>query len=198
MTGAPAEYYSGGNYAHYLDRAPRYARLARDIDQFLDTICLRDPVSPVLDLGCGPGLLVRELSLRGWGCVHGYDSSEWAVTYARRTLGLECVSHDREATFARAYHLTIALDVLEHVADPLETLLALRTRYLLVRVPVATADGGPFVLRCSEDDPTHVQRLTATGWTELLARGGFRRLVKLNTATLYDTEGVHVALYARA
>lgn len=194
MSAFGAGYYQTGNYEHYLSRGARYDRLARELDEFLDRVCLRRRDDPVLDLGCGPGLLVRSLRALGYSRVYGYDPSEWAVTAA----GLPEVTTDLNATLERRYGLTLALDSLEHADDPVEILSRLRTDTLIVRVPVTVEHGGRYVLDVSEADQTHKVRLTHMGWRTLLARAGWSHVVSLNLSTLYDSDGVHVAMYRRS
>lgn len=71
----------------------------------------------LLDLGCGPGNMLRRL--RRWGIAVGCDYSLDALSFAREK-GFACVlSSDsiRLAVASGAIDCLIALDVLEHVED---------------------------------------------------------------------------------
>ena len=69
------------------------------------------PGMSVLDFGCGPGLLVRFLSERGFSSVKGYDAhvSEFSD----------------KGTLAQVYDCVISQDVIEHSEDPRQFLLDL-------------------------------------------------------------------------
>lgn len=96
--------------------APRYL-LRRD--RILRALKQTAPC-PVLEIGCGPGILLQELSARGFEC-HALETSEDA-----RALGTTLAAKtDRHITFHSAaaddwsnrFSLLLAFEVLEHIED---------------------------------------------------------------------------------
>lgn len=96
------------------------ARLRAECEGWLRPACEQD--GPILDLGCGPGMLLA--ALRGRPLVIGVDVSlEWLVV-ARRMSRAAGVEAQLAAGLAEALPLAAgsvgavcALDVLEHVGD---------------------------------------------------------------------------------
>jgi 2-polyprenyl-3-methyl-5-hydroxy-6-metoxy-1,4-benzoquinol methylase len=77
----------------------------------------------ILDVGCGVGLLLDEARRRNWR-AQGVELSDWAVRRARH-LGLEVVQGTlEEAGFEPgSFDAVFMIDVLEHLADPVRTLV---------------------------------------------------------------------------
>ncbi|MCZ6653615.1 MAG: methyltransferase domain-containing protein [Planctomycetota bacterium] len=84
---------AGINAASYEQFAPFYAALTRATGRtqreadLLVELLERFGVNPdaaILDLGCGPGAVLRELGARGYSRLHGVDVAEHMVTHARR------------------------------------------------------------------------------------------------------------------
>lgn len=87
------------------------------IDQHVDWIhqhVLKEQVTRILDLGCGPGLYTSRLAKLGHRCV-GIDFSPASIAYAREqaeTAGLDCeyIQHDlRSADFGGGYGLVMSI-----------------------------------------------------------------------------------------
>jgi SAM-dependent methyltransferase len=78
----------------------------------------RPPPGRLLDVGCGPGLLLGEAGALGWTAV-GLEPSAWAVAEGRRR-GLD-VRHGTTETAElepASFDVIVANDVVEHVPDP--------------------------------------------------------------------------------
>ncbi|MBF0253809.1 MAG: methyltransferase domain-containing protein [Candidatus Omnitrophica bacterium] len=77
----------------------------------------------LLEVGCGPGVLLSEAKKRGWD-TYGVELSRWAAHHARRAFGLDVF----EGTLAEAgiaegsYDAVVMLDVIEHLENPAEVL----------------------------------------------------------------------------
>src|SRR5206468_4159142 len=84
----------------------------------------------VLDIGCGPGLLLRQFQKAGWG-VQGTELSASASAHARETLRLPVHTGDLASAHFADHHFdsVILWHVLEHVPQP-EDLLAEVARIL--------------------------------------------------------------------
>src|SRR6266700_7378550 len=78
----------------------------------------------VLDVGCGPGFLLRQFQKRGWE-AQGTELSEHSAAHARETLGLPIHVGDlASARFPDAHFDAVVLwHVLEHVSSPQSTLV---------------------------------------------------------------------------
>ena len=109
----------------------------KEFDLILDLV---EENSLVLDLGCGDGSLDKALIERKRCEVIGLDISEEAVQIARRK-GVDARLGDLESPlpFAdKSFDYVILCDVLEHLFDPLFTLIeALRVskKYVIVAFP---------------------------------------------------------------
>jgi SAM-dependent methyltransferase len=76
----------------------------------------------VLEVGCGSGLFLRELARAGFE-VEGLDISAADITYAREHLGLTAFqgSAEKLTLEPNRYDAVVAMSVLEHVPQPLDT-----------------------------------------------------------------------------
>lgn len=79
----------------------------------------RLPQKQLLDIGCGPGFLMKICQDNGWQ-VEGVDVCAQAVEYGRTNFGLNIESGNfNEIDFKRKkFDLILALDFLEHLEDP--------------------------------------------------------------------------------
>lgn len=149
----------------------------------VDRLLERCPVPPqkVIEIGCGDGAVLQELSRRGIGRIRvGIDISQTAVRIASSRPGVdEAWAFDGEHIKApdEAYDLAICTHVLEHVVEPLALLREITriARAVVVEVPLernlsarrpsarALSRGAGHLQRFSR---TAVRRLvTEAGWT---------------------------------
>jgi len=93
----------------------------------------------LLDIGAGTGLLVREARALGLDAV-GVEPSAWLVEHAGQSNGVDVLQgvYPHPALAGRRFDLVLLIDVIEHVADPLQLLrdcrAALKPDGLLVLV----------------------------------------------------------------
>ena len=95
-----------------------YGQRVRQIERLNEGIKGR-----VLDVGCGPGFLLRQFQRSGWE-VEGTELSETSAAHARKTLGLRIHTGDlASAQFPSGHFDAVVLwHVLEHVPCPQRTL----------------------------------------------------------------------------
>jgi 2-polyprenyl-3-methyl-5-hydroxy-6-metoxy-1,4-benzoquinol methylase len=140
----------------YLSEEPGRRLMAR---RLLDVLGRHVPRGRLLDAGCGYGFLLDEARRRGYE-VEGVELSLDAVNYARERLSLpvhelalEDVSLNGAADGER-YDAVLAVDVLEHVDDPVVAIERLRA---------LLAPGG--VLMIVTPDPSSLTaRLAGSRW----------------------------------
>lgn len=118
---------------HYRERAAHWAaHIIRHVE----------PGARVLELGCGLGTLTRWLCDLGYRAAATELNPAWRA-YLRRKLGITTL--DPAAVTARAdderYDAVIALDVLEHLADPVGE---------MERISAALKPGGTLILQLPE------------------------------------------------
>jgi SAM-dependent methyltransferase len=99
----------------YLAEEPgRRATAAR----LLDLIAEHVPAGRLVDVGCGPGLLLDEARARGYDTV-GLELSRDAASYARDALGLDVRELPlEEFDDPDGFDVVTLVDVLEHLDDP--------------------------------------------------------------------------------
>jgi 2-polyprenyl-3-methyl-5-hydroxy-6-metoxy-1,4-benzoquinol methylase len=95
--------------AFYETRVSRWARL-------------KPGGGSVLEIGCGPGLMLAAFAQRGWQ-VLGIERNEEAAERARRTPGLEITADPVEQLPANVrFDLIVMFHVLEHIGEPVALL----------------------------------------------------------------------------
>lgn len=83
---------------------------------------LKPKGSSVLEVGCGPGLMLAAFRRRGWR-VSGIERNEAAAETARRTLGTNTIATSLEDLPAHSrFDLIVLFQVLEHVDEPVSML----------------------------------------------------------------------------
>jgi len=132
----------------------------------------------IVELGCGQGLLVKEMTQAGYGAAWGIDISPEQIALARGA-GITAVKlgdfHD--SLEPRTYDVIIAFDLLEHLPrqslpDSLKTICEslVPGGVLIARVPNATS---PFSGAIRHGDFTHESWFTAGSVRQLCAYAGF-------------------------
>jgi 2-polyprenyl-3-methyl-5-hydroxy-6-metoxy-1,4-benzoquinol methylase len=108
--------------------------IADDVRTLADAVAtLRPPPCSVLDVGCGPGLLLERMATLGYD-VYGYDGSQAALRYSRELKGLEGrvwlqdlrVPLGATATDNHKASIVVCTEVAEHLAAEYAPLLVAR------------------------------------------------------------------------
>jgi 2-polyprenyl-3-methyl-5-hydroxy-6-metoxy-1,4-benzoquinol methylase len=139
-TAAPCEPYDQTYFTErnaYLARALSFHAV---FETLLDRIQRHQPNGELLDVGCGPALLLKVAQERGYR-TSGCDISPWAVEYAREN-GFDVRLGDLESQQfeSRRFDVVVINHTLEHVTHPLDLLREARRvltddGILLVGVP---------------------------------------------------------------
>jgi len=187
------EYYTTKNYENYLNKCDRYQKLAIEIFDLFNKICiLQEKKSKILDYGCAVGFLLDGIRKIGYDNLYAYDISEWALSRIKNHKILKY-----EDIFNNNFDATFMLDVLEHMEeDEIKDLLSkLSSEIIIVRIPVALETGKNFLLEVSRADDTHVNCKTKSEWIKIFKDFGYDRLLKINLNNIYDSDGVFCAIF---
>jgi 2-polyprenyl-3-methyl-5-hydroxy-6-metoxy-1,4-benzoquinol methylase len=83
---------------------------------------LKPDGTSVLEVGCGPGLMLAAFHRRGWR-VFGVERNEVAAENARQTLGSDTIATSLEGLPADVhFDLIVLFQVLEHIGEPVTLL----------------------------------------------------------------------------
>jgi SAM-dependent methyltransferase len=136
----------------------------------------------VLDIGCGPGVLIDQMRSRGWR-VRGTERSASAARQARDVFDLDvsAVDVDDLVSAGATYDAVVLWHVAEHLRAPAETVRGIERLLrpggvLLVAVPnfgspeARIGRAGWFHL----DVPRHLVHFTRSTLTAILEDAGFR------------------------
>jgi SAM-dependent methyltransferase len=167
---AEAQYenvYAPGVEHHWWHLA-RARIVRRAIDSF--------PPSAILDVGCGPGLMVGYLRQRGYDC-RGCDlGSPTVIETARGAVWTETDALQVDVAFRRSVQIILLLDVLEHLSDPETFLASLRNAYPNLRGIVVAVPARRELWSALDDYFGHQRRYDRPMVARLFAGGGFRLL----------------------
>ncbi|HTQ68062.1 MAG TPA: class I SAM-dependent methyltransferase [Solirubrobacteraceae bacterium] len=146
-------------------------------------LCAHAELTPsaILDVGCGDGALLGELSRRGFGTTRtGLELSAAAVAIARSRPGVDRVEQFDGAHVPGAageYDLGILSHVLEHVPDPSALLaeVARASRAVVIEVPLeANVSAMRSSKRAHAEEIGHLRRLDRAGAHAIVAGAGLR------------------------
>jgi SAM-dependent methyltransferase len=143
----------------------------------------------VLEVGCGPGLMLAAFRRRGWR-VLGIERNEKVGESARQSLGLDIVALPVEALPKDArFDLIVMFQVLEHIADPVALLRECAKRLapggrLIINVPNFSSWQARFARAkwFHLDPPRHLVHYTPRTLSTTLERAGLQ-LVSLSFAS---------------
>jgi len=195
-------YYTQKNYISYLERRERYTRMINELnDRLIKPLALDKFLKhgTIVDYGCGVGFSTKALIEIGYKAI-GYDPSVWAVEWGKKNLGLKGTEiTDKKNEIPGHCSLMLSFDVFEHMSSDeiADTLAYFSPIYLLVRIPLANTDNGDYVLSVSENDPTHIMRLTRSSWNLLLRECRYEWLYDVNLTMFYDSDGVMCSMYRK-
>jgi 2-polyprenyl-3-methyl-5-hydroxy-6-metoxy-1,4-benzoquinol methylase len=177
---------TGNTFDKYGSTNPVVRRLMAGFEGTLDRLFAKAAPESVLDVGCGEGVLTYRWAQRlGDAPVVGLDlddaklRAEWEKRH-RDNLRFETMPPDRLPCGDDEFDLVTAIEVLEHVPDPEQTvseMARVARRHLLVSVPreplwraLNMARGA--YLRDLGNTPGHVNHFSKRGFAALLARHG--------------------------
>ena len=172
---------AGNVYDKYGTRNPLARGLVTGFERTMDELLdLAEPVTSVLEVGCGEGHVTDRLTRRfPRARVRGSDVSPEIVAQARArypACTFEVGSIYKVGADGARYDLVVACEVLEHLADPAAALAGLSRAaggHLFVSVPREPLWRALNLLRgrywrALGDTPGHVQHWSSTAFLALL------------------------------
>ena len=146
------------------------------------------PPGRILEIGCGHGAFVRLAQEPGFDAV-GTELSGWVAEFARRSFGVRVLQGPLERLdLEPGFACIAAFDVLEHLADPLETLRRCRDLLaadgvLLLQTPWYRGEGAGWSMFQPDE---HIHLFTEASVRLLLERAGFRGTLVRPSLFSYD------------
>jgi len=177
---------TGNTYDKYGSGNPLVRRMMSGFERTLAELLERADPASLLDVGCGEGVLVQRLARQlGSRRVVGVDLEEESIQAGwsrHRAPNLEYhTMRGGELPFAeREFDTVSAIEVLEHVPDPEQTLGEMTRcaqRHLLVSVPreplwrALNLARGSYMAQLG-NTPGHLNHWSKRSFTQLLARHG--------------------------
>ena len=139
--------------------------------------------APILEVGCGPGVLLACLKQKGFLCIQGIDISQEQIELAKlRDLPVNCADvFEFLANKVEAFDAVIAVDFIEHFTKE-EALSLLALLYRALRkdgvLLVQTPNGqGLFASQIIYGDLTHCTIFTPGSLSQALRLVGFGQIV---------------------
>ena len=177
---------TGNTYDKYGSRNPVVRLMMRGFDRNLEDLFVSTEPSSLLDVGCGEGVLTQRWAVRlAPHRVVGIDledpllAGEWAA-HAAPNLSYVAQRAESLPFAADEFDLVTAIEVLEHVPDPVHTIAEMARcarRHVLVSVPreplwraVNMARGAYW--RTLGNTPGHVNHFSKAAIVELCRRHG--------------------------
>ncbi|MEO6693946.1 MAG: class I SAM-dependent methyltransferase [Ignavibacteria bacterium] len=131
----------------YVDSLePRYKEMKHIFDMALS---LHKDAKSVLDVGAGVGLLVKVAKEKGLEAT-GVEPSKWLVEQSRKLYGIELIEGivPNEKLNGKKFDMIFAVDVIEHLSDPVNFLATLKKHLNTDGVIlIATPDRGSFLAK---------------------------------------------------
>ena len=155
-------------------------RIVRDI---IDRCHLEGSPRDILDAGCGPGLMLE--GLRGYGNVFGMDFSEKAVQYSQSKNIGDIRKGDLPFGFPfkdKKFDLILALDVIEHIEEDVESLRVLCDALKPHGKIILTVPANPFLWSKHDDVNQHKRRYTLSELRTKMASAS----LKIEKITYYN------------
>ena len=162
-----------------FDRA-RDGRVVRLVDRYAPPPRIE---SVLLDIGCGFGYLMSRF--RGRYRLVGIDLSTHAAVQARARLPRAVVlaaDVQRLLPFDRPFYVVLAINVIEHLPDPVAAVSAIRDALVpdglcVVHLPTINGLKSRLIYRFAyAGDPTHVYRPSGREVRRLFEEAGFETL----------------------
>lgn len=150
-----------------------------------------------MDFGCAVGFLVKHLTLNNL-CI-GYDISDWAIDYGKNVLNIDPLTNSYQKVIEKEYDTVLFLDVLEHIRlqEVHQILGDLKSKSIIVRIPVPEHDNGDFLLDVSKNDPTHITKLSKQSWINVFKKHYYNCVKPLDLNHIWDSPGVFCAYFER-
>jgi SAM-dependent methyltransferase len=128
----------------------------------------------VLDIGCGSGLMLN--ALEEIGQTFGMDMSDEAISFSKEIFSGKVEKGflpDQVPYEENFFHLIIALDVIEHIEQDVESLKAIRSRLVSNGKAVITVPAYMFLWSKFDELNEHKRRYTLTELNAKLEQAGF-------------------------
>jgi SAM-dependent methyltransferase len=161
----------------------------------IERFCPRSSDRHILDAGCGPGLMLE--GLKGLGHIYGMDFSDKAVQYSRGKKIGDIRQGDLPNHFPFTnlkFDLILALDLIEHIDEDVESLRVLRNALKPNGKLIITVPAFPFLWSKHDDMNQHKRRYTRVELTKKLELASLR----IEQITYYNTFLFLPVLFIRA